>query len=126
MTVYTPKQYAERLATAGLRLKPGLTATLNRGAFNIRDDWRDRAAAKNPVHAPRYASTIIRRKLLIGPGGTASITVEPMKRHQGNLGKILEYGTARSRAQMSHIEALDAELPNLIEWMARLVVKPIK
>ncbi len=77
MTTYTARQYAEHLATVGLRLNPKMKSTMSRAAGNIKRDWRDRAARKNPTHAPKYAGSIIMRRAVIQDGGY-TVTVEPL------------------------------------------------
>lgn len=121
--VWTPAEYAAHLATSGQRLNPMLVKTMNRAGFEIRDDWRSRAAAKNPTHAPKYPSTIQMRRTIVTSAGEVVVTVEPLGVGQGNLGMILEHtGNEWSRAQHSDREAAEAEIPVLLSWLQKLIV----
>jgi len=120
MTAYTLAEYKKVLATASLRIAPQMLKTMQRGGLNIRDDWRDRAAAKNPIHARKYASTVIMRRTIVSLDGLMTVTVEPGPWGQGKLGQVLEYGRGGSRnaPQASHIEALEQELPHILRWLS--------
>ena len=98
---------------------------MTRAGLNIRDDWRKRAASKNPVHAKKYPSTIIMRRTIV-VDGMLTVTVEPGPWGQGKLGMVLEYGTPWSAAQMSHMEALDAETPELMRWLAKAAADAVR
>jgi hypothetical protein len=118
MTVMTPKEYAEHLATAGKRLHPQVTKVINRGAMNVRDDWKARATAANPVHARKYASTIRLRRTMIVDGVVTAV-VEPTGFPSAKFGTILELGGPHNAPQLSHVEALKAEVPNLVAWLGK-------
>jgi hypothetical protein len=125
MTAYTLKEYAAHLAAAGKQLDPAMKRTMTKAGLNIRDDWRKRATAKNPVHAKKYPSTIIMRRTIV-VDGMLSVTVEPGSWGQGKLGMVLEYGTPWSAAQMSHMEALEAETPELLRWLAKAAADAVR
>ena len=119
--IYTLGEYARRLATAEDRLAPAVEKVVVRGALNIRDDWRRRARAKNPRHAPKYPGTIVMRRAVIVSGQITAV-VEPGSVGQGRLGQVLEHGHggARNKPQLSHVQAMVVEAPKLAEWLARL------
>lgn len=119
MTVYTTKQYAEHLASVGRRLDPLMVRTMNRAGLNIRDDWRKRASRKNPIHAKKYPSTIVMRRTIV-VDDYITVSVEPGSWGQGKLGMVLEYGGPLSRPQLSNVEALNAEAPELVKWLAKI------
>jgi hypothetical protein len=119
VTTYTPEEYAAHLRTSGKRLNEAIVPVLNRAAFNIRDGWQKRAREANRVHAPDYAQSIQRGKLLV-ERNTFTVTVEPIGRGQGPFGMILEYGTPTSAPQLSHVAALKEELPNLMRWTRKV------
>lgn len=118
---YTVKQYQEHLATAGLRLHRPMVSTMNRAAGNIKRDWRAQAAAKNKVHAPKYAGAIVMRRTVVVHGNVVA-TVEPRftKRSQGPLSTALEFGGQYSAPQRSNINALESELPSLEKWLLKM------
>lgn len=121
--VWTPAEFAAHLASSGQRLNPLLVKTMNKAGYQIRDDWRSRAAAKNPIHAPKYPSTIHMGRTIVNSAGEVIVTVEPLAIGQGNLGMVLEHtGNAWSRAQHSDQEAVDAEIPVLLGWLQKLIV----
>lgn len=127
MTVYTAKEYANVLAAAGLKINPQMIRTMNRAAGQIKRDWRSRAAEKNPVYAKKYAGSIVMRRTVV-QNGQVTITVEPRfgRRGQGPLGPVLEYGGRYSAAQRSNVESLEAELPNLLFWLAKIAADTIR
>ncbi len=120
MSTWTAKQFAEHLATTGRRLDPIVTKTVNRAAMNIKEDWRRRAAEKNPPGSAsaKYPSTIVQRRGTV-EGGVYTAAVEPLSKGQGLLGAILEHGGAHNAPQHSNVEAADAEAPNLAKWLAK-------
>lgn len=126
MSTWTPKEFAAHLATAGKRLEPGLTKTVNKAAMNIQGDWRKRAATHNPPGSAssRYPSTIVKRRGRF-EGHTYVAVVETLDRGQGKLGSILEYGGGRNAPQRSNVAAANAEAPNLAEWLVKLAAKAI-
>ena len=125
MTAYTTKQYQALLAQAGRQMNPQAVRTMNRAAGNIKRDWRERAASANPVHAQKYAGSIVMRRTMIDDG-QITITVEPGGRGQGKLGAILEHGGPHNAPQRSNTAALGAELPNLLHWLAKLAADSLR
>lgn len=127
MTTYTPKAFAAHLATAGQRLHPELTRTVNKAAMNVKADWRRRAAVHNPPGSAsaRYPSTIVQRRGKV-VGGVYTAEVESLDRGQGKLGSVLEYGGGRNAPQRSNVAALDAEAPVLAAWLERIAAKVIR
>lgn len=121
MTTYTPKEFADHLASAGQRLDPQLTKTVNKAAMNIREEWRRLAREKNPPGSASatYPSTIVMRRGRF-EGHTYVATVETLDRGQGKLGVILEYGGAGNAPQRSNVAALEKEAPVLAEWLAKI------
>ena len=122
MTTYTPKEFAAHLASTGRRMHPQLTRTVNKAGMNIQADWRRRATAANPPgsHAANYPSTIAKNRGTV-TAGVYSISVEAkLGRGQKNLGSVLEYGGANNAPQRSNIAALNAEAPNLAQWLAKI------
>lgn len=126
MTIYTPKQYAEKLAGSGQQLNRAMVATMTRAAGNIKRDWRAQAAQKNPKHAKNYPGAIIMRRIIITEGNVVA-TVEPRwgKHGQGNFGPVLEYGGEHSAAQLSNIVALEREAPTLIRWLEKIAADSV-
>lgn len=125
--IFTLREYAAHLAEGGRRLEPKMVKTMMRGGYNIRDDWRKRAAAKNPIHARRYPGTIVMRRVIV-VDGLLTVTVEPAGYGQGKLGQVLEYGRggARNAGQMSHLEALDAEVPEVLHWLRKIAADTLR
>lgn len=115
-------EWQKHLASAGQRMHPQASRVLNKGAMNIRDDWKKRAARKNPVHAKKYASSIaITGAKVIG--GDLVATVEPRLGPAAKFGVILEYGGPHSAPQRSNAEAMAAEAPNLAHWVAKVAAE---
>lgn len=126
MKVYTVTEFRAHLATAGLRLKPELTKTVNRATMNIQADWRERAAAHNPPgsSASKYPGTIVKRRGRF-VGDTYESAVETLAAGQGKLGAILEYGGVHNAPQLSNVKAADAEAPNLAKWLAKIAAENV-
>lgn len=126
MATWTPKEFAEHLATVGRSLDPRVARTVNKAAMSIKDDWRKRAAEKNPPGstADKYPGTIVMRRSRI-EDDVHIATVETLDRGQGKLGVILEYGGPHNAPQRSNVAAADAEAPVLAEWLAKLAREAI-
>lgn len=126
MTVYTPKEFAAHLRTAGKRLRPELAKTVNRAAMNIQADWRTFAREANPPGSAssKYPSTIVKHRGRF-EGSTYITEVESLDRGQGKLGSILEYGGSHNAPQLSNVRALEKEAPNLAEWLVKLAAKEV-
>lgn len=127
MRTYTLGEYAVVLGTVEPRVTSQVRGVIVHGALNIRDDWRKRAKAANPKHAPKYASTITMRRAVIVNGEITAI-VEPGAIGQGKLGQVLEYGhgAAHNRPQLSHVAALAVEAPKLAEFLAKVSADAIR
>lgn len=77
-----------------------------KGAVNIRQDWRQRAAGI--AHAPRYPASI--NFDMRGPY-RAEIGPLDSPTNQGFLGDVLEFGGAHNAPRNDGGQALDAEFP---------------
>ena len=126
VTTWTPAEFAAHLATAGKRLDPIVGRTVNRAAMKIKEDWRRRAAEKNPPGSAsaKYPSTIVQRKARVENGWHVA-EVETLPRGQGKLGVILEYGGASNAPQRSNVAAAEAEAPELAKWLAKAAAEVI-
>jgi len=126
MKVYTPKEFAAHLATAGVRLNPQVVKTVNKATINIQADWRKMAAAHNPPGsaASNYPGTIVKRAGRF-TGNTYATAVESLGRGQGFLGVVLEYGGVHNAPQLSNVKAAEAEAPNLAKWLGKLAAENI-
>lgn len=120
MATWTPKQFAEHLATSGKRLDPVVSRTVNKAAMQIKAEWRRLAAEKNPPGSlsAKYPGTIVQRKARIEDGSHVA-EVETLARGQGKLGVILEYGGPHNAPQLSNVRAAEKEAPALAEWLAK-------
>ena len=126
MTTYTIKEYQQHLETVGKRLNPMAVRVLNRAGFNMKKDWRARAAADNRRHARGYAGTIIMRRTIVDSRGEITVTVEPGPWGQGKFARILERGGRFNTPQRNDVAVVDAELPNVQRWLAKIAKDALK
>jgi hypothetical protein len=119
-----------RLATAFERnlaeAETQMIAVVTRGALNIKNGWRDNAAASSGRHASAYPFSISYDVQRI-PGG-AQAEIGPDKgRRQGALGNLLEYGSSKNpphndggRALLAEAPGFEAQVVLLSERLGRL------
>lgn len=112
--------YAADLDAAAAAAPGEVRKVVQRGALNIKTDWRRRWTGL--AHAPRlpYAVTYDTREM---PGG-ASAEIGPDKdKPQGALGNIVEYGTVNNAPIPGGAPALAAEAPRFERALEDLAVR---
>jgi len=127
MSTWTPKQFADHLATVGVRVRPEVARTMNKAAMNIQHDWFMRARRLNPPGSAssKYPSTIIKTPGRYTGAAHYTIGVETANRGQGKLGVILEYGGGLNAPQRSNVAAAAKEIPELRRWLAKIAAEAI-
>lgn len=117
------RRFEHDLARVPGRIVPLVDATVRRGAFNIRKDWRSRW--KGLSHLPRVAASInydIRHT-------TSTIEAEigaDRNRPQGNLAHIAENGTIKNPPHPGGAPALKVEAPKFVKALGEAAAKAIK
>lgn len=130
ITVHGLDEIAADLSKASLTAGIEAAKVTAVGARKIRDDARRFAAGI--AHAPNYPRTITYDLTVerAGTGGYIEAEIGPDKdlvvgggnyRTPGNLGNILEYGTARNAPQAHLGPAFDREVPNWLEHLEGIV-----
>jgi hypothetical protein len=99
---------ATALATLPERAALGARAVVQRGALNIKMDWKQRWAGH--PHFPSLPAAITYDTRQAGPVIDAEIGVVKSRR-QGGLGNIIEFGTRKNSPIPGGLPALQAELP---------------
>lgn len=97
---------------------------IKRAAVNIKKQWRNNAKESAGKHAKAYPWTVTFDDVQVGLTG-ASTEIGPESRGQGNLGHLLEYGSATSAPHNDGGRALDGELPNLAGFLTAALVKDL-
>jgi hypothetical protein len=112
-----------RLAVAFERSIPeaesAMVASVTRGAFNIKRDWRDNARTSAGRHARLYPNSISYDVTPIPGGATAEIGPDKDK-PQGALGNLLEFGSVNNQPHNDGGRALQAEEPRFTAQVAAI------
>lgn len=101
---------ARDLAAAGTRVTAAAAGVVAKGALNVKEGARRNATASSGTHAAQYPSTITYD---LDPDRLGA-EIGPERRGQGNLGPILEYGSAHNPPHRDLGRALDTEEPLFI------------
>lgn len=96
-------------------------AVVKKGAMNVKTDWRSNAAASSGRHARKYPATID-----FDMKGELEAEIGPRKYGQGNLGHLLEYGTATSGPHNDGKRAADKEEPKFAKELDKLSDRILK
>lgn len=108
------------LYRAGAGVQARVRAVVERGALNVKNDWRANATATAGRHARLYPSSIsydVRHY----PGGAIAEIGPDKGRPQGPLGNLLEYGSSKNPPHMDGARAIAAEAPRFVEQIALVV-----
>ena len=90
-----------------------LFGVFEKGADDLRDEWRRNARETSGKAAARYPSTITARRNLALGGIEFEVGPDARVNKQANLGAILEYGTATNPPHLDGQRAADATAPKL-------------
>lgn len=99
---------ANALARVPEQAAVGARAVVQRGALNIKMDWKARWSGH--PHFPALPAAITYDTRVAGPVIDAEIGVVKARR-QGGLGNIIEFGTRHNAPIPGGLPALQAELP---------------
>lgn len=96
---------------------------VERGALNIKNDWRRRWGGLTHAPALPYAVTYdVTRE----PGGVICGEIGPDKtKRQGALGNIIEFGSPTSAPHPGGAPALDTEEPRFLAQVEQAVVRQL-
>lgn len=98
----------------------GMAAIVERGALNIKRDWRANATATAGQHARMYPRSIS-YDVIVTPGGAAAEIGPDKAAPQGPLGNLLEFGSVNNPPHNDGGRALMAEGPRFAAAVAALV-----
>lgn len=102
---------AEDLAAAPFRLEGAVDKVVEKGALNIKTDWRKRASGM--AHMPQYPYSIGYDRTY-APGAVGAEIGPDKSRPQGPLGNIDEFGTSKQPGHQRGAAALAAEEPRFV------------
>jgi hypothetical protein len=102
---------AEDLASAPFRLEGAVDKVVEKGALNIKTDWR--AAASGMQHLPQYPYSIGYDRVY-APGLVGAEIGPDKNKRQGPLGNIDEFGTSKQPGHLRGAAALAAEEPRFV------------
>ncbi|MFR0351789.1 hypothetical protein [Streptomyces sediminimaris] len=108
------------LYRAGAHVEPRVRAVVERGAVNVKRDWRANAAASAGRHARLYPGSISYDTRHY-PGGAIAEIGPDKNKPQGALGNLLEYGSSKNPPHMDGARAIAAEAPRFVEQIAAVV-----
>lgn len=119
MADYTLDELAADLQAAASRAEPDIDKVLKKAANNIKKDWR--AAVRGDRRLHLFPNSITYDKKgdgwEIGPDRNLP---------QGKVGNIIEYGSVYHAPGNEGKTALDAEAPQLEDYIMAAVVKRLK
>lgn len=101
---------------------PAVRGVVQRGAFNIKNDWRDRW--KGMSHLPALHAAVTYDTEVYGGGVRAQIGPDK-RRRQGPLGNIAEFGTPKNAPHPGGGPALAAEEPKFLAELGKAIDKVV-
>lgn len=113
---------ARDLHDASSDVRGDVVKVVKKAATNVKKNWRENAAATAGAHASQYPSTI---SYDIKDQGL-SAEIGPEKRGQGNLGNLLEFGSANNPPHNDGKRALDKEEPRFEKAISDVVGKVLR
>lgn len=108
-------QLAAELVALGPEVQQKIKAVVVRGALNIQRDARDLAPQSDRLRGYPHSITFD-----LDDDGLAADIGPDKDRAQGPLGNILEYGTSTVAPKPHLGPALDNEVPQFEEWVAKV------
>lgn len=108
--VHQLRQLAADLAASADEVDDQVARVVARGALNVKNGWRDNAAASAGRHARHYPRSISYDMHRV-PGGTLAEIGPDKNRLQGALGNLLEFGSVNNPPHNDGGRALAAEAP---------------
>lgn len=112
------RRLAAALARVPVEVVPGARAVVQRGANNIKTDWKMRWSGH--PHFPYLPAAITYETQMAGSLISAEIGVDKSRR-QGALGNIIEFGTRKNSPIPGGLPALQAETPRFQAAIVALV-----
>lgn len=100
------RRLAEDLAAADIRLDGLVDRVVEKGALNIKNDWRSSVAGSRAFSHLQFAVGYDRVR---DNGSVGAVIGYDKDRVQGPLGNIREFGTSREAGHLDGQRALDAE-----------------
>lgn len=96
---------------------------VQKGALNVKNDWRDQATGL--AHAPLYPASITYDTAFKNGGWEAEVGPDK-DRPQGALGNLITYGSANNPPHPHDIAARNAEAPRFERAMADLAIEALR
>ncbi|MFG2400771.1 hypothetical protein [Streptomyces lydicus] len=99
-----------------------MARVVTRGALQVKNGWRDNAAASSGRHAPHYPRAISYDVHPI-PGGAHAEIGPDKSRTQGALGNLLEFGSVHNPPHNDGGRALAEEDPRFVAAVAAVSLR---
>lgn len=103
---------------------PEIGRVVERGAFNIKKDWRQRWSGLHHLRRIPYSITYDVEYRIAGQTVSAEIGPD-LNKPQGPLGGILEDGSPTSAPHPGGLPALATEEPKFIDQLERVAVRQL-
>lgn len=107
------------LTKAESRSVPAVAAVVERGAMNVKKDWRQRWSGL--AHAPAVGASVS-YDMRYGIGTVAAEIGPDKAKRQGALGNLLEFGSAKNAPIPGGLPALMTEQPKFEKALSDLSV----
>lgn len=113
------------LQAGGVRARLEVRAVVERGALNVKNEWRSNAVATSGRHARRYPYSVSYDVWSTLAGARAEIGPDK-GRPQGALGNLLEFGSVNNPPHNDGGRALAAEAPRFAAQIAALAARAMR
>lgn len=111
---------AADLVASGQSIGQRVRPVVQRGALNVKNDWRERATRSAGAHGRLYPLSIGYESREDPTGAFAEIGPDS-GRPQGRMGRGFEYGSINQPAHMDFLAAAEAESPRFAKALADLL-----
>lgn len=114
------RRLAADLAKAGKSISELVRPVVQRGALNIKNEWRDRAKRSAGAHGRHYPYSIRYDTRETASGSSAEIGPDSSK-SQGSMGRGFEFGSIRQPPHLDFLAAAMSEEPRFVKSLADIL-----
>ena len=114
--------FADELAEAALFAMPRIAPVMKKAGVNIKKAMKADATGHRHLRGlPRWVNFDFEQD-----ANSVTVTVGFTKSGQGNLANIAAFGTVKNAPVMDITRGLRAEVPAVVDWLARVGVEVIR